>query len=72
MAAFAPPVAQGLFEDDTRPRPNLSPATVQQLAARIGLTFTPDKQAKANTFAPVDILDYIYAVLPFSRLSIIK
>jgi predicted helicase len=29
----------------------------------LGLSFTHEKEDKSNTFAPIDILDYIYAVL---------
>jgi predicted helicase len=36
---------------------------VAQMAAQLGLTFTPEKEAQPDTFAPIDILDYIYAVL---------
>ncbi len=32
-------------------------------ADKIGLTFTNEKEPTDNTFAPIDILDYIYAVL---------
>ncbi len=43
--------------------PNLNPDIVQQIAAKLGLTFTPEKEKAAGTFAPIDLLDYIYAVL---------
>ena len=48
--------------------PNLNSEIVQQIAEKLGLTFTPEKDTSAgsasmNTFAPIDILDYIYAVL---------
>jgi predicted helicase len=36
---------------------------VAQIKAQLGLTFTPKKKAGEGTFAPIDILDYIYAVL---------
>ncbi|MEI7616226.1 MAG: lysine--tRNA ligase, partial [Actinomycetota bacterium] len=35
----------------------------EQLAKNISLTFTNEKETTKNTFAPIDILDYIYAVL---------
>lgn len=44
-------------------RPNLNPETVKQIADDLGLTFTNEKSATSNTFAPIDLLDYIYAVL---------
>ena len=43
--------------------PNLDPKIVADIAKGIGLTFTNEKEATAGTFAPIDILDYIYAVL---------
>ena len=43
--------------------PNLDPKIVADIAKAIGLTFTNEKTAEAGTFAPIDILDYIYAVL---------
>ncbi len=49
--------------DQTTRTPNLNPAIVQQIADKIGLHFTNEKEADAGTFAPIDILDYIYAVL---------
>jgi len=43
--------------------PNLNTAIVKQLAKKVGLTFTTEKETTKDTFAPIDILDYIYAVL---------
>lgn len=43
--------------------PNLNPQIVQQLAGQLALTFTPEKEPTPCTFAPIDILDYIYAIL---------
>ena len=58
--------------------PNLDAAIVQRIAANLGLQFVPEKEMAGNvcmanseevrpeyrpTFAPIDILDYIYAVL---------
>lgn len=36
---------------------------VNQIATGLGLTFTNEKEEASNTFAPIDLLDYIYAVL---------
>ena len=33
------------------------------IAKTLDLTFTNEKETTENTFAPIDILDYIYAVL---------
>jgi len=43
--------------------PNLNRAIVDEIATALGLTFTPEKEETIGTFAPIDILDYIYAVL---------
>ncbi|MGC9355565.1 MAG: type ISP restriction/modification enzyme, partial [Mariniphaga sp.] len=58
--------------------PNLNMEIVSQIAEKLGLTFVPEKEPEGNvcyinnpevrndyktTFAPVDLLDYIYAVL---------
>jgi predicted helicase len=52
-------------DDQDRPArtPNLDPEIVADIAKAIGLTFTNEKTDDAGTFAPIDILDYIYAVL---------
>lgn len=43
--------------------PNLNIEIVNQIATGLGLTFTNEKKETPNTFAPIDLLDYIYAVL---------
>ena len=43
--------------------PNLEPTTVQSLAKGLGLEYVPEKQSGNSSFAPIDLLDYIYAVL---------
>lgn len=43
--------------------PNLNGKIVKEIAKTIGLTFTPEKETTKGTFAPIDILDYIYAIL---------
>lgn len=47
----------------TERTPNLNPEIVKQLADKLGLIFTNEKEATKDTFAPIDLLDYIYAVL---------
>ncbi len=54
--------SDGLFAGNRR-EPNLNAAIVNRIAADLGLRFTPEKGPEADTFAPVDLLDYIYAVL---------
>ncbi len=43
--------------------PNLNLEIVHQIAIKLNLVFTEEKELSENTFAPIDILDYIYAVL---------
>ena len=61
------------IEQSAERKPNLNLEIVQQIADKIGLTFTNEQTLKRSetseqgdedgTFAPIDILDYIYAVL---------
>ena len=53
---------QTSFFDRSR-KPNLNMDIVRELEQKLNLIFTPEKEAKAGTFAPIDILDYIYGVL---------
>ncbi|MDR1182971.1 MAG: DNA methyltransferase [Bacteroidales bacterium] len=43
--------------------PNLNPKIVEKIAQDIELEFEPEKNGDADKFAPIDLLDYIYAVL---------
>src|SRR5690606_22251332 len=43
--------------------PNLNLEIVNEIADKLGLSFTNEKENTENTFAPIDILDYIYAIL---------
>lgn len=56
-----------LLEDkgETNPSrtPNLDFEIVAEIAKAVKLTFSNEKTDEAGTFAPIDILDYIYAVL---------
>lgn len=52
-----------LLESKETRTPNLDLEIVADIAKGIGLTFTNEKEDTAGTFAPIDILDYIYAVL---------
>jgi predicted helicase len=54
---------QDLFAEGQERTPNLTPEIVNQIAKKLELTFTNEKEATENTFAPIDLLDYIYAVL---------
>ncbi len=55
--------AQQSIEETPIRTPNLNMEIVNKMAAGLGLVFTPEKESTANSFAPIDILDYIYAVL---------
>lgn len=43
--------------------PNLNSDIVNQISEKLRLIFTNEKEDVEDTFAPIDILDYIYAVL---------
>jgi len=43
--------------------PNFKPEYLKEISQILSLTFTNEKETTENTFAPIDILDYIYAVL---------
>jgi predicted helicase len=51
-----------LYSEQER-TPNLNQVIVKQIAAKLSLNFTNEKEKTKGTFAPIDILDYIYAVL---------
>ncbi len=57
-----PDQEDGIFTEEKR-KPNLNQEIVNQIAEKLGLAFTNEKEETKNTFAPIDILDYIYAVL---------
>ncbi len=43
--------------------PNLNMDIVHEFESKLGLIFTVEKETTDGTFAPIDILDYIYGVL---------
>ena len=53
---------QSIGETEAR-IPNLKTEIVEQIAKQLGLTFTYEKETTEKTFAPIDTLDYVYAVL---------
>ncbi|SEB96931.1 N-6 DNA Methylase [Maribacter dokdonensis] len=55
--------SQQSIEEKTERTPNLKHEIVTEIASILKLTFTNEKEDTKNTFAPIDILDYIYAVL---------
>lgn len=71
-------LGQQTLDDNKARTPNLNPDIVKQIAEGLGLAFTNEKETESNvcfansdevrpefrqSFAPIDLLDYIYAVL---------
>ena len=56
------PDTDEIFDNENR-KPNLNEAIIDEIAKRTGLRFRKEKEQSAKTFAPIDVLDYIYAVL---------
>ncbi len=54
---------QQTIEETATRKPNLNQGIVNEIKEKLGLSFTNEKETTENTFAPIDILDYIYAVL---------
>ena len=42
---------------------NFNPALLAEIENKIGLKFVQEKDYKESTFSPIDLLDYIYAIL---------
>lgn len=60
---YSDSTAQKNAFETTERLPNLNIEIVNKIAKGLGLTFTNEKEEAPNTFAPIDLLDYIYAVL---------
>lgn len=56
------PEADKMFADEKR-KPNLNQEIIEDIAKITKLKFETEKNADNKTFAPIDVLDYIYAVL---------
>jgi len=54
---------QTSIKQTTERTPNLNLDIINEIVKELKLTFTNEKETTKNTFAPIDILDYIYAVL---------
>lgn len=53
-----------IYEDlDNSRHPNFDSKVIQKFADGLKLKFIPEKSDEKGTFAPIDVLDYIYAVL---------
>ena len=55
--------AQQTLDQTNERTSNLNPEIVEQIAGKLELNFTNEKEKTKDAFAPIDILDYIYAVL---------
>lgn len=54
---------QEVYIDGRERTPNLNEEIVYEISEELGLEYTYEKEDLPGTFAPVDLLDYIYAVL---------
>lgn len=54
---------QQTIDQSSERTPNLNADILKEISGKIGLTYTNEKEVTKDTFAPIDILDYIYAVL---------
>lgn len=54
---------QQTIDQSSERKANLNSEIVNQIAKNLGLTFTIEKETTKGTFASIDLLDYIYAVL---------
>lgn len=54
---------QQSIDGEVERTPNFDKKLIAQFAKGLGLTLTTEKTAQKGTFAPIDVLDYIYAVL---------
>lgn len=54
---------QEVIIDGRARNPNLNKEIVYEIAEKLGLEYTYEKEDLPGTFAPIDLLDYIYAVL---------
>ena len=50
-------------DSDNSRIPNLAEEFVEPIAETLGLKFTPEKVREKGAFSPLDLIDYIYAVL---------
>jgi len=60
---YSDTTAQQTIDQTPERTPNLNTEIVKEIADKLGLIFTNEKETTENTFAPIDLLDYIYAVL---------
>jgi predicted helicase len=54
---------QSTIEKSEKRVPNLNSEVMKDVSKNISLKFTPEKENTKDSFAPIDLLDYIYAIL---------
>lgn len=54
---------QHTTDNSFKRKPNLNPEIIKEIVKKLNLLFTEEKETTKDTFAPIDVLDYIYAVL---------
>jgi predicted helicase len=54
---------QELLETGISRRPNFNAEIISKIEENLGLTFKPEKEDDGVAFSPIDMLDYIYAIL---------
>lgn len=54
---------QQTFSSNEERRPNLNLDIIKEIEILLGLIYTDEKESTADTFSPIDVLDYIYATL---------
>jgi len=59
--------SQQTIEDIQKRKPNLNNKIVDRVAKGLGIPFVNEKIENVDTFSPIDLLDYIYAVLHSPR-----
>jgi predicted helicase len=54
--------------------PNLNAEIVEKIARKLNFTFNKEKSRDSGTFAPIDLFDYVYAVLysPYYRAKYVE
>jgi len=63
MPLYLYPITENLFFKTHEREANLNNKIVEKISQCLKLQFTEEKEERENTFAPIEILDYIYAVL---------
>ncbi|MFL5765614.1 MAG: type ISP restriction/modification enzyme [Bacteroidia bacterium] len=52
---------------DQKRQPNLDPEIIGKISGMLNLEFVSEKQESAHTFSPIDVFDYVYAILHSNR-----